>query len=215
MNLAPKNKYSRESMVKAALQIVRERGISGLTAKSLAAQLGTSTQPVFTAFGSMDVLKAEVRAEAEKQFDRYLNAGLSEEIPFLGLGMQYIRFGREEPEWYRFLFLTEMPDRTSGLMNTEQKVRERVLGTLMDRYHLSEAEADRYFRDLWLVAHSMATLNVTGGCPYEEPEIRQILSGFSIAVLRAIREIPGFTEGTYDRDAAFRAAIGGNEGSGQ
>ena len=70
-------------------------------------------------------------------------------------------------------------------------------------------------RDLWLVAHSMATLNVTGGCPYEEPEIRQILSGFSIAVLRAIREIPGFTEGTYDRDAAFRAAIGGNEGSGQ
>lgn len=206
--MAPKNKYTRESMVKAALQIVREQGISGLTAKSLAQRLGTSTQPVFTAFGTMEVLKAEVRAEAEKQFDQYLDVGLSEEVPFLGFGVQFIRFGREEPEWYRFLFLTEMPDRTSGLMNVERKVREKILGYLMCRYRLNEADADRYFRDLWLVAHSLATLNVTGGCPYEEAEIRQILSGFSIAVLRAIREIPGFTEGNYDREAAFRATIG-------
>lgn len=42
-----KKKWSR-----AALRVVREKGIDGLTAKTMADALGTSTQPVFTCFGS-------------------------------------------------------------------------------------------------------------------------------------------------------------------
>lgn len=51
--MAPKNKFTREEMVQAALQVVRAGGIDSLTAKTLADALGTSTQPVFTAFGSI------------------------------------------------------------------------------------------------------------------------------------------------------------------
>lgn len=48
--MAPKNKFTKEEMVEAALRVVRAKGIGGLTAKTLADELGTSTQPVFTAF---------------------------------------------------------------------------------------------------------------------------------------------------------------------
>ena len=54
--MAPKNKFTREEMVEAALRVARAKGIDGLTAKTLADELGTSTQPVFTAFGSMDFM---------------------------------------------------------------------------------------------------------------------------------------------------------------
>ena len=52
--MAPKNKFSREEMVSAAVAVVRKKGLEGLTAKALAEELGTSTQPIFTCFGSMD-----------------------------------------------------------------------------------------------------------------------------------------------------------------
>ena len=100
--MAPKNKFTKEEMVEAALRVVRAKGIGGLTAKTLADELGTSTQPVFTAFKSMDGVKQEVCAAAVRVYDGYTNAGLQEKIPFLGVGMQYIRFAREEPELYGF-----------------------------------------------------------------------------------------------------------------
>ena len=74
-------------------------------------------------------------------------------------------------------------------------------------YHITEDEADFYFRNLWLVVHSLATLIVTGDCPYPDQEIGQILTGFSLSTCKAIKEIPGFAAGTYDRDTIFRALV--------
>lgn len=54
----------------------------------------------------------------------------------------------------------------------------------------SAEEADIYFRDLWLVVHSLATLIVTGDCPNSEREIRQILTSFSLSICKSIKEIP-------------------------
>ena len=74
--MAPKNKFTRAEMVEAALRVVRKKGIDALTAKALAEELGTSTQPVFTCFGTMDTLKKEVRAAAEQVYDGYAAQGL-------------------------------------------------------------------------------------------------------------------------------------------
>lgn len=207
--MAPKNKFTRKEMVAAAVRVVQKRGAAALTAKSLAEELGTSTQPVFTCFGTMEALKAEVYVAAERLFDEYLTKGLKEKISFLGFGSQYIRFARKEPELYRLLFLMRPDDVGSGAFAAMRHMQELVRPSLVEIYHISAQEADRYFRDLWLVVHSLATLIVTGDCPYSDREIGQILTGFSISVFKAIKEIPGFTEGTFDRDATFRSLIQG------
>ncbi|MGM9661602.1 MAG: TetR/AcrR family transcriptional regulator [Oscillospiraceae bacterium] len=201
--MAPKNKFTREEMIGAALRVVRAKGIDALTAKALAEELGTSTQPVFTCFTTMDALKKEVRSAAERVYGGYAAAGLQQEIPFLGVGTQYIRFAREEPELYRLLFLTPTVDGESGALEAMKRSQAIVRPSLEKTYRLSAEDADRYFRDLWLVVHSLATLIVTGGCPYSDAEIRQILTGFSVSICKAIKEIPGFTAGNFDRDALF------------
>ena len=207
MDMAPKNKFTRKEMVAAAVRVVQKRGAAALTAKSLAEELGTSTQPVFTCFGTMEALKAEVYVAAERLFDEYLTKGLKEKISFLGFGSQYIRFARKEPELYRLLFLMRPDDVGSGAFAAMRHMQELVRPSLVEIYHISAQEADRYFRDLWLVVHSLAALIVTGDCPYSDREIGQILTGFSISVFKAIKELPGFTEGTFDRDATFRGLI--------
>lgn len=205
--MAPKNKFTKKEMIEAAMQVVRNKGIDGLTAKTMADELGTSTQPVFTAFGSMDTVRQEVYTSAMRVYDSYADAGLKEKIPFLGVGMQYIRFAREEPELYRFLFLTKTQDQEYSTMKSMQHLQELVRPTLVNIYHITAEEADLYFRNLWFVVHSLSTLVVTGDCPYSDREIGQILTGFSISICKSIKEIPGFAAGTFDHDAEFRALV--------
>lgn len=205
--MAPKNKFSREEMVSAAVAVVRKKGLEGLTAKALAEELGTSTQPIFTCFGSMDTVRSEVYAAAEKKYEAYAMEGLKEKIPFYGLGMQYIRFAKDEPALYRLLFLQQVAGENNGPLSAMEHLQTIARPSLEKIYHMTQAEADRYFRDLWLVVHSLATLIVTGDCPYGEEEIGQILTGFSISLCKAIKEIPGFTTNTFDKNRIFQTLI--------
>lgn len=199
---APKIKFTKEQMTAAAVRVVQREGIGALTAKSLAKELGTSTQPVFTCFGTMDSLKGEVTSAAEKVFDRYVRKGLSEKVPFFGYGMQYIAFASDEPELYRLLFLSPAENGGDPLSSMHRSMAE-VRPSIMKIYNMTEAEADRYFSDMWLVVHSIATLTVTGRCPYSKEKIGEVLTGFSLSVCRSIKEIPGFVSGNIDRDSEF------------
>lgn len=206
--MAPRNKYTREEMINAAVRVVREKGAEGLTAKSVAEELNVSTQPVFTYFNTMAALKSEVRIAAERLFDDYTAEGLGEKIPFLGFGKQYIMFARDEPQLYRLLFLTRDTSDTDGAVTVMEHSMNVVREPIMRIYGISVDDADRYFRDMWLVVHSLATLIVTGECPYTGDQIDSILSGFSLAVLNAIKNIPHFSDGGYDKDAEFKRLIG-------
>ena len=60
--MPPKVKFTREEIIRAALDIVRETGPEGLTARSLAARLGCSVKPIFGLFRSMEEVQQEVLA---------------------------------------------------------------------------------------------------------------------------------------------------------
>lgn len=202
--MAPRNKYSKDEMVEAAVRVVREKGIDALTAKALASELGVSTQPVFTCFHTIEEAKREVRIAAEQVYDTYVENGLHMKVPFLGIGIQYIHFAKEEPQLYRLLFLTTNEGGNSSVMDALHHSQNLVRDSLQQTYHIDAQTADRYFRDMWLVVHGLATLVVTGGCPYTEEEMSHILTGFSVSLCKSIKEIPGFVENSYDRDAIFR-----------
>lgn len=205
--MAPRNKFTRDEMIAAAVRVVRAKGIDALTAKALAGELGVSTQPVFTCFHTIEEAKREVCKAAERTYDSYVGEGLRMQVPFFGFGMQYIRFAKEEPQLYRLLFLAANTDESHSIMDSMQHSQNLVRESLKETYHMDDEEANRYFRDMWLVVHSLATLVVTGGCPYSEKEIGQILTGFSVSLCKAIKEVPGFAENNFDRDKIFRTLV--------
>lgn len=205
--MAPRNKFSRDEMIEKAVRVVRKQGIGALTAKSLANELGVSTQPVFTCFHTIEEVRREVVNAAKILYDDYVKEGLCNDIPFLGFGMHYIRFAKEEPELYRLLFLSTDQSEGNSAFEEMNASLELVTDSMQETYHIDAKTTERYFRDMWLVAHSLATLIVTGSCPYTDQEIGRILTGFSIGHCMAIKEIPGFVEDNYDKDAIFRELI--------
>lgn len=205
--MPPSVKFTKEEIVNAALQVVREKGTAALTTRQIAAVLGVSTRPIFTYFQNMQQVQEAVRQAAQALYHSYIKKGLEQVHPFIGLGEQYIRFATQEPELYRLLFLPLAPGSENKAMEEMERTQNLVLEFLQQIYQLDEAAAKRFFRDVWLVAHSLAALIVTNCCPYSPEEIRQILTSVSLSVCKACKEIPEFVTNHLDRDTLFRSII--------
>ena len=205
--MPPRTKFSKEEIVQAAVRITRKKGIDGLTARELGAELGVSSRPIFTWFDSMEQLKAAVYEVAKENYKQYVEGGLAGPVPFLGVGMQYVRCAKEEPELYKLLFLSKPRGVDGGAMAALAFSQDLVRDSLMRIYNLDGETADKYFRDLWLVAFSFATLIVTNDCPYTDEEMSRMFTEISLSVCKAYKEVPGLAEGTFDRDAIFRELV--------
>ena len=202
--MPPRVKFTKEEIVEAALRVTREGGIDSLTARSLAAELGASTRPMFTYFETVDELKHEVHEAAKGIYKTYIERGLAEPVPFLGVGQNTIRFAREEPELFRLLFL-QKPDGADGgaaeaLAFSQDLVRDSIMGI----YKMDAYEADCYYRNLWLIAFSFCAMIAAGECPYTDEQMSAMFTEVSLAVCKAYKDIPGLPRGDYDRDSIFR-----------
>ena len=205
--MPPKVKFQKNEIVNAALNVVRKEGIDAVTAREVAKELQVSVGPIFTWFETMDQLKVEVYVVAKERYRNYIEQGLKEKIPFLGLWHQYIRFAKEEPELYKLLFLTKPGEASGGAMETLKYSQDMARPSLMQIYNMDERTADKYFRDMWMVAFSFATLIVTDDCPYSDEEIFSIGTEVSLSLCKAFKEVPGLSEGIFDRDAIFKELV--------
>lgn len=205
--MPPKVKFQKEEIVQAALNVARRKGAEAITAREVAAELNVSPRPIFTYYDSMDELRRDVFEHARAEYKAYIERGLAGPIPFLGLWEQYLAFAREEPALYRLLFLTRPDGAVGGAMEALRFSQELARESLMRVYNLDAHAADCYFRDIWLVAFSFATLVVTDDCHYTDKEMLAIGAEVSLAICKAYKEIPGLPEGNYDRDAIFRELV--------
>ena len=206
-NMAPKVKFQKEQIIDAALKIVRAKGIDALTARETAAELGVSTRPIFTWYETMERLKADVRQAAKDIYLAYLEQGLKEPVPFLGIWHQYIRFAREEPELYKLLYLTKSEAGSGGATEALRYSQDLARPSVMRTYNIDAQTADKYFRSIWLAAFSFAALIVTGDCSFSDEEIFDIGSEISLSLCKAYKEVPGLADGTCDKDAVFRELV--------
>lgn len=104
--MPPKVKFTREQIITAALNVTRKNGIVGLTARGLAAELGSSAKPIFGLFQNMEEVQKEVIAAANTLYQSYISRGMTEGKypPYKASGIAYIQFAKEEKELFKLLF---------------------------------------------------------------------------------------------------------------
>ncbi len=202
--MPPKVKFRRQEIVAAAVNVARAKGIDAVTAREVARELGVSTRPIFTYFDTIEQLREAVFEWAKACCRKYVGRALADPFPLFAPGLQYLRFAREEPELYKLLFLPRPGGASGSAMELLRFSRDMARSSTMCVCNMDAQSADRYFFDLWLVVFSLATLIATGECPYTDAEIQSVLAEVSLAVCKAHKEIPGFAEQRFDRDAIFR-----------
>ena len=98
--MPPKQKYSADDVIEAAFQVVRRHGWQGLSARSIAKELNSSTRPVYDYFQSMKHIEKEVVKKALATFVQYIGRDRTGD-KWLDQAMGYITFARKEKHLFR------------------------------------------------------------------------------------------------------------------
>lgn len=188
--MPPYSKYSKEEIVNAALEIVRTDGFSALTARALGAKLGTSSRPIFTVFKSMYELHQAVIEAAKKIYNEYIEIGLSSELPFKGVGTQYILFAIKEPKLFQLLFMKEQDGipPLSGILPVIDDNYEKILLSVQEDNRVSKEFSEWLYRHLWVYTHGIATLCATKMCRFTGDEIGKMVSEVYLGLLKQMNE---------------------------
>ncbi len=186
--MPPKPKTNKQMILDAAFGIVREQGHEMINARTIAEKLGCSTQPVMYNFKTIE----EIREETYKMADEYhtvfiMPKGDKEYDPLLELGLNYIRFGYEEKNLFRFLFQT---DRFAGLnaasLLSDPGLKE-ILKVVSSGLGYTEDKARDVFFNLFVSAHGIASLIANNSMEYEEGFFRRVLENTYINLVNRRR----------------------------
>ena len=189
--MPPKAKFTKEEIVKAALNIVRADGFEALTARALGEKLGSSARPIFTVFQSMDEVQQETIVKIRRIYADYVNDGLSQtEVPaFKGVGEQYIRFAITEPKLFQILFMTEQPQKpdVTKVLPIIDDNYSKIRSSIQKCYSLDRPDAEWLYRHLWIYTHGIAVLCATNMCIFTSEQIGKMLTEVCTAILKEIR----------------------------
>lgn len=174
--MPPRQKITKEDILQAAFTLVRENGIEGLNARSVAKALHCSTQPVFSYYENMSLLKSDVYALASKYHTDYFNnVQLGEDI-FLNVGLAYVDFALEEPHLFRFLFMSDSFGTKALDEFMDGDCNEYIVQGMPSFIDKSSPTATAIFTDMWLYAHGIATMLVMNQLDITKQEIRLMLT---------------------------------------
>ena len=90
----------------AAMQIVREEGMEAVTSREIGRRLQSSACPIFSVFRNMDEVNTALLAAIRSLYREYIREGLAQKLAFQGVGTAYIKFARNEPKFFRLLFMS-------------------------------------------------------------------------------------------------------------
>lgn len=173
--MPPKLKFTKDEITKAALQVTRTEGMSGLTARALAAELGCSVKPIFGAFKHMEEVQQEVIKSADALYQSYLKEDMEkgDYPPYQASGMAYIRFAKEETELFKLLF---MRDRSHETAEEDLVALTPILKLIQEKTGMDEREAYAFHMEMWIFVHGMATMIATNYLDLDEAYISRVLT---------------------------------------
>jgi len=172
--MPPKVKVTKEAIIKTALELVRINGSGALNARSIAAALGCSTQPVFSNFATMEELQEATVKAAYEQYLFFLKKEVEngKYPPYKAFGIAYIRFAKEEKELFKLLF---MRDREGKELVPSPDFEESVQ-MIMSANGIERKKAELIHLEMWVSVHGIGTMLATSFLSLDFELISNILT---------------------------------------
>ena len=173
--MARKETITKEEILNAAFQLTRESDFSHVSARSLAAKAGCSTQPIFRVYKNMEELGNDLYDKAVVFFnDYYEKFPKMSDIPFVNLGLAYIRFAQGEQQLFRLLFLASDRHGKSlyDLLNGRSGY---VVREISNAKIYGCKDPSGLFMRMWIFIHGSACMCLTDDYDLQEEDTIQLL----------------------------------------
>ena len=173
--MPPKVKVTREMVADASFEVIRTCGHENLNARTIAEHLGCSTQPVLYNFKTVDEIREAAYGIADRYHTDFIMPKEMDENPMLTLGLNYVRFGQEEKNLFRFLFQTDkFGGKDVGALMSDPGL-SGILEIMAAGLHVDKDQAAELFLAFFCVAHGMASLLANNSMEYDEGQCKKML----------------------------------------
>ncbi len=174
--MPPIPKITKDMIMDSSLVIIKKEGIENLNVRNIATKLNCSTQPIMYHYKNMDILKDELYKKVDEYHSKYLMKN-SNDDPLLSIGLQYIKFAKEEKNLFKFLFQSDKFSdfNLEDLINNNENGLQDIFDIIKKETNLNIEEIKEMFTILFITAHGIASLLANNSIVYDENHFKKIL----------------------------------------
>ena len=169
-------KVSREDIIDAAVEVLREGGFSAVNARSVAQKLGCSTQPTYFSFRNMSELKQALTDRATEMHKTRVRDSLRAcegiDTRYSSYGMGFVRFAAEEKQLFRWLYI-------DGGQTSHYKsdvLYDDIIDVIVEDFGYDRETAENFHRDMLYYSYGLAILANIGHLGLDDKELRMAFS---------------------------------------
>lgn len=183
-------RITKNMILDTAFDIARSGGLEDVSNREIASRLGCSIRPIYYQFKNTDELKGELYAKIEKYFYTYLMDNMRDDIPsYKQVGINYIRFAREESHLFRILFMSETNLLPMGFVTKDEDDFRKLAKFIKFSTKLSDDDIKTFHVRMWLFAHGIASLVASNTVVFSDTQIEKLLS-YEFQALMLLEENP-------------------------
>lgn len=175
--MARRTEVSGEAMIDAVTEIIEESGWGEVSARSVAARLGISTQPIYREFGDMSGLRAAAIRRGWRIFASYVSGDA------LNQATRYVMFATEHKRLFEFLF-REQGYKYDGLDDLAHKLiaDTTIIDKLSEITGLSVERTYRQHLCVWMALHGLAVMSSDNDLKLTENEVSEFAKEITSAL---------------------------------
>ena len=184
--MSAKKIITEKQIVDAACSIVAEQGMDGLNMRELAKRCNCSTQPIYLSFASAEELKKAVVQRMVDCYNQYIfdEIGSQRYPEYKATGMAYIRFAKEQPHFFKYMFMrNHQGEIISELATKFQREADRVV-----QCGVNGDIATVFHTHMWIYVHGIATMYATGFLNWDWDTVSELLTEEFFAIKARLEE---------------------------
>ena len=187
----PRQKITKEMIVEAAFELVRDGGMEQVLVKNIAEKLGCSVQPIYSYCSNMEGLKRDVTLRIAEFFQKYVNEHVDKADLFASTGKLYLKLSREETNLFQMYFLNKRSE--LEIHSLEELYRTQCNGKITEyiaqKYDLSLEAAKEMHLNMVIYNQGVASMSIVSNSqiPLEEME-KQLEQAFDAFLEQAKKQ---------------------------
>ncbi len=168
-------KIQKEVILKTAMDLLIREGYGAINIKTVATELGCSTQPISRQFGSMDGFRKELLTYCIYQMKPFFcvtGDRVSEIVT--GIAKGYVTLAFDFPNLYKYFYMSEHEEEKMSTLvqNLRSDNYSKIIEMLHEEYAMSEAHAKEYMSNLNFYVHGIASYVAVG---FEEASKQEVM----------------------------------------
>lgn len=167
-------RVQKEVILQTAFEMIKRDGYASINIKTVAKELGCSTQPISRQFGTMDGFRRELLGYCVEQLKTFFSTeGEFASDIVSGIAKGYISLAFDCPNLYRYLYMSAHDGEQMGeLVRTLRSEKyHMVVERLMKEHNMPETYVKEYMETMNYYVHGIASYVAVGYIKESKQEI--------------------------------------------